>query len=261
MAVVVVLRRGVEAVPSAASKASRSASRALRTTRVSMVRRGRDVGTLGPPIDRIELAAGGQHGVANLLGIEPPDGSFPEQAVLGIESLAGSEVALAALSGLTIGRGSQDQPMQRLDVPAARDEFRRQPVEQLGMAGCLAHAAEVARRAGQAPPEMVLPDPVDDDAGREGIVGPAQPASQGQPPPRGLRGRGRRFDSGRPGIEHREISRLDRLLLAVARNHGRRRNRPEVGRRQHRRRRNRPQCIVTLELSSAARPTWLWPLP
>ena len=54
-------------------------------------------------------------------------------------------------------------------------------------------------------------------------------------------------DAGRPRVEHREISRLDRLLLAVARNHRRRRDRPNVGRRQHRVRRNRPQGVVTLE--------------
>ena len=94
MAVVVVLRRGVEEVPSAASNASRSASRALRTTRVSMVRRGCDGRNARAADRRIELAAGGQHGVANLLGVEPLDGSFPEQAVFGIDPLAGGQVAL-----------------------------------------------------------------------------------------------------------------------------------------------------------------------
>ena len=187
MAVVVVLRRGVVALPSGASKASSSASRVLRTIRVSIGPPRPRRGHARPADRRIELAAGGQHGVADLLGIEPLDGPFPEQAVFGIDPLAQGEIARAALGRLAIGRRGQDQPVQRLELPAARDEFGRQPVEQLGVAGGLAQPAEVARRADQAAAEMVLPDPVDDDAGRQRIVGPAQPASQGQPPPGGLR--------------------------------------------------------------------------
>ena len=48
--VVVVSRRDVAPVPSGASKASRNGLRALRMIRVSMVRRGRETSTPGPPI-------------------------------------------------------------------------------------------------------------------------------------------------------------------------------------------------------------------
>ena len=107
----------------------------------------------------------------------------------------------------------------------------RQPVEQLGMRRGLAEPAEVARGGHEALAEVVLPDPVDDHAGRERIVGPAQPAGQGEPPA-GRARRGRRGGSilRRSGIEDREEARRDRIGLAAARDHGRRGDRSDVGR-------------------------------
>ena len=125
MAVVVVLRRAVVILPSGASKASRSASRRVAddpgVDRPPGLRRGHARAT----DRRLELAAGGQHGVADLLGVEPLDGSFPEQAVVGIDPLRRGEVALAAHGCLAIGRRGQDQPVQRLELPAAA---RRTPL-------------------------------------------------------------------------------------------------------------------------------------
>ena len=60
--------------------------------------------------------------------------------------------------------------MQLFEAPAVRDEAAREPVEQLGMRRRLAELAEVARRADEPAPEMVLPDAVDDHAGGERIL-------------------------------------------------------------------------------------------
>ena len=59
-----------------------------------------------------------------------------------------------------VGLGSHDQAMQRLDAPAARGEFRGQPVEQLGKHGRLSLTAEIIRRGHDASPEVPLPDAV-----------------------------------------------------------------------------------------------------
>ena len=123
VAVVVVLRRAVVTLPSGASKASRSASRVLRIARVSIVRRACEPRAARAAHGRLELAAGGQHRVADLLGVEPLDGPFPEQPVLGIDPLACGKVALAALGCLAIGRRGQDQSVQRLEMPALRDKL------------------------------------------------------------------------------------------------------------------------------------------
>ena len=46
------------------------------------------------------------------------------------------------------------------------------------MRGTLAHEPEVAGRAHDALPEMVVPDAVDHNAGREGVVRTGEPAGQ-----------------------------------------------------------------------------------
>jgi hypothetical protein len=79
--------------------------------------------------------------------------------------------------------------MHRLDRPAALDEAAGQPVEQLRMGGRLSQAPEIARRAHEALPEMVLPEAVDQDARRERMLGGGQPARELQPAAAGGDGR------------------------------------------------------------------------
>ena len=55
------------------------------STRVSIVRRGLCGGPARATDRRVELAAGGEHGVADLLGVEPLDGPLPEQSIVGID--------------------------------------------------------------------------------------------------------------------------------------------------------------------------------
>ena len=58
-----------------------------------------------------------------------------------------------------------------LKLPAVLDEPGGQPVQQLGMRRRITRRAEVARGPHQTDPEVVLPDPVDDHAGRQGVAG------------------------------------------------------------------------------------------
>ena len=68
--------------------------------------------------------------------------------------------------------------MHLLPAPATSDEFDRQPVEQLRMAGTVAGRAEIARGSDQSLAEMVLPDAVDGDAGGQRVFRPGDPFSQ-----------------------------------------------------------------------------------
>ena len=99
-----------------------------------------------PADPRLELAADGEHGVADLLGIEPLDVRFQSSRFSGSIRRADGQSRRRPLRRLPVGRRGQDQPVHRLQLPAPRDELGRQPVEQLGMAGRLAQPAEVARQ-------------------------------------------------------------------------------------------------------------------
>src|SRR3954462_10190119 len=68
--------------------------------------------------------------------------------------------------------------MQLLERPSRGDEATCEEVEQLGVAGPLAHCPEVAGGGDEASAEVTLPDAVDQDPGGEGIVGAGDRASQ-----------------------------------------------------------------------------------
>ena len=69
--------------------------------------------------------------------------------------------------------------MHGFEALAILDEVGRQPVEQLRMAGSFSQVTEVAGRFDDAFAEMVLPDPVDDDARRQWVVRRGDPACEG----------------------------------------------------------------------------------
>ncbi len=71
--------------------------------------------------------------------------------------------------------------MQRLEPPTRSHQLGGQPVEQLGMAGCLAHDAKIVRGRDEPFAEVELPDPVDDHPRHQGVFGPGQPAGQPEP--------------------------------------------------------------------------------
>ena len=76
--------------------------------------------------------------------------------------------------------------MQVLETPAGLPQLRRKIVEQLGIAGTLAGHAKVVFRSDQALPEIPLPDPVDDHAGDQRVLGGRHPPRQRQAPTRGI---------------------------------------------------------------------------
>ncbi len=130
---------------------------------------------LGPPRLEIETAGGEEHGIAERLGFEPAAVLPAEKEIVRIAAPVRRSV------GLLIGRGVDDEPVHGLDRPAGPDEFRGQPVEQLGMRGRGAEPAEVVRRPYQPLAEMVLPDAVHHHPRGQRILRAGQPASQFQP--------------------------------------------------------------------------------
>ena len=77
--------------------------------------------------------------------------------------------------------------MDRLQAPAATDKLTGEPLEELRVGGRIGLGAEIAWGRDQAGAEILLPDPVDDDAGREAArsgFGIGDPAGQGRAAPR-----------------------------------------------------------------------------
>jgi hypothetical protein len=123
---------------------------------------------------RAQLARDGQHGVAYSFGVEPAAVHTGEQHVVRV---IGGQLRIG-LARLAIQGGGDHQPMQRLLAPASCHDFRGEPVEQLRVGRGLAARAEVAGRRHDSAAEVMLPEPVDDDARREGIVRAGQPLRQ-----------------------------------------------------------------------------------
>ena len=82
--------------------------------------------------------------------------------------------------GLTIGAGVQEQSQHLLRVPAALDEFRGEPVQQLGVQREIALAAELFARADDAHAEDRFPEAVHGHAGGEGIIAADDPESEAE---------------------------------------------------------------------------------
>src|SRR6185436_7692842 len=99
------------------------------------------------------------------LGVDAEARPAREPAVVGI--------ALAQLARharrLPVRRRGQDQSLELLHAPAARDELEREPVEELGMRRALALRAEVLARRDEPAPEDALPRAVDEDARRQRV--------------------------------------------------------------------------------------------
>ena len=69
--------------------------------------------------------------------------------------------------------------MHVLHAPTAADEFGGEVVEEFGVGGLEAHAAEVAWRLHEAGAEVALPDAVDHDAGGEWVLCVGDPVGEG----------------------------------------------------------------------------------
>ena len=128
---------------------------------------------------QIERAGGHEQAVAPGLPIEPAPVGASIELVVGI-ALGQRGADGAGLPPCPAGHNLPVQPAQApvplLDKPAG------EIVEQFGMAGGLAAQAEIASGIDEAAAEVVGPHPVDDQPGRERVVGRGDTAGQFQPP-------------------------------------------------------------------------------
>ena len=84
------------------------------------------------------------------------------------------------MGGLAVGGAHDDGLLNRLHVPAGAHKFGRQPVQQLRMARIFGPHAEVLTRRDDADAEELLPEPIDEDARRERVVGACDPLRQSE---------------------------------------------------------------------------------
>src|SRR5437879_4511406 len=90
--------------------------------------------------------------------------------------------------------------MEVFQAPLACDELAGKPVEQFRMRGPLALGAKVFQSRDDAAPEILMPDPVHRDAGRERVLRVYDPSSQVQTS---------QFATVKPGAHHCRSARLD----------------------------------------------------
>ena len=145
-----------------------------------------------------------EQGVAQRLGVEALAVELPIQGVVGV----GREVVLAVGGRHAPGARTENATMQVLEGTAMAQEVAGEPVEQLRMAGRFTAQAEVAGCGHQAPAEVALPDPVDNDAGGQGIVRIGDPLRQLQATA------GLRSDLGWKGLAAEDVGKLARHLRA-----------------------------------------------
>ena len=122
----------------------------------------------------VERAGRGEHGIADRLRLELPAVLPPEILVVAVDR----GTVFPCRARLPVGGARDDQTVEALERAAAVAEFRRQPVEQVGVRGRGTHASEVTRRRDDAPAEVILPDTVDDRPPGERVVGAGDPAGQ-----------------------------------------------------------------------------------
>ena len=122
----------------------------------------------------VELPAGQQHGIANLLGVEPPPLHPPQEPVARVDRVIVGVVLAAQL----IHAAQYDRSNQLLDRPVVVHELHGQRVEQVLVARFVSQGTEVIDRIDEPLPEEMLPHAIHDDACREGVVLAGDPMRQ-----------------------------------------------------------------------------------
>src|SRR5207253_64518 len=120
----------------------------------------------GPEEARIEFAADREQCIANDLGRQAARRVPPDELVVAIEPAARWLFGRALL----IDGAGENELMHRLEAPAVGDKLACQVIKQLRMGRSFTAHAEVAWRSDEAATEMMLPEPIDDDA-RQQIAG------------------------------------------------------------------------------------------
>ena len=140
--------------------------------------RGREGAEARTPHRGIEFPTHREHRVAHRLGFEAPWRITPEEDRVGIDCRR----LLVVIRGLSVGRGKEDGAVEGLEPPSPAHQFPSQPVEELRVARPATVEAEIARCRHEPTAEVILPDPVGDHAGREGIGRSGDPGCEPPPP-------------------------------------------------------------------------------
>ena len=124
----------------------------------------------------VEQAADRQRVVAHELGVEP-------EAVLPGQPHVARVLVPRLFRGdrrLPVGVRTDHQREHGLHVPLGADELRRHPVQQFRVTGRRPLRAEVVHVADEALAEGDLPQPIDEHAGRQWVLGRGEPVGQVQ---------------------------------------------------------------------------------
>ena len=125
----------------------------------------------------VELAADGEHRVADGLGIESAGVHAPEQLVVGI-----GEVIFFIMGRVELIDAAADDALDELfEAPTIGDELLGQMIEQLRMRWGCAAGTEVVHGLDEASAEEPVPDAIHDDACGERVVGRSDPISEFEP--------------------------------------------------------------------------------
>ena len=126
----------------------------------------------------VQQSGGAQGAVPDQFGGQAqPD--LPRQQRIGGIAL---DQLLRAARGLLVGFRGDNQAMHVPNIPARVAKLGSEPVQQSRMARTFALRSEILGSRHQAPPEVLLPDPIDSDARRQRIVVREQPAGEFEPP-------------------------------------------------------------------------------
>src|SRR5690606_26804249 len=113
-----------------------------------------------PAHGEVEFSAGGQDGVADGLGFQLAAVHAPEELVAAVDGVEG----LVEMGRLPVGGAGHDLTVEPLEGLALIEEIRGEPLQQFGMGGWRAHAAEIVGGGDDALAEVIVPDPVYDGA-------------------------------------------------------------------------------------------------
>ena len=102
-----------------------------------------------------------------------------EKLVFGVQLL----VLFVDAAGLTISGGIHNEPVHRLEAPAATREFGGEPVEQFRVRWPCAGFTKIVQCADDALAEVMFPNAVDHHARGERMLRARGPLCEGQPPP------------------------------------------------------------------------------
>ena len=110
---------------------------------------------------QIQVATDAEDRITDFLGGQPPGLKPPQQFIGWIDPVR----IRIHVTGGPVGQACHQETVHGLDAPTTLDHLDGKPVEQLGVRRLLAQDAEIIRRGDEAASKVILPEPVDDDAG------------------------------------------------------------------------------------------------